>query len=115
MRNTLLVLAALAALSCRATFGADAEGSFERTLNVTGPVDLDVQTGSGRIEVRAGSASAVVIRATIRVREGFFRVAKRRTACARHWIPSAHSAERKCDPDRAHGGSRAAPPSVHRV
>jgi DUF4097 and DUF4098 domain-containing protein YvlB len=53
-------------------FGADAEGSFERTLNVTGPVDLDVQTGSGRIEVRAGGASAVVIRASIRVREGFF-------------------------------------------
>lgn len=72
MRNTCLVLAALAALSCRASFGADAEGSFERTLTVTGPVDLDVQTGSGGIEVRAGGASAVVIRASIRVRDGFF-------------------------------------------
>src|SRR5439155_747707 len=51
MRNTCLVLAALAALSCRATFGADAEGSFERTLNVTGPVELDVHTGSGRMEL----------------------------------------------------------------
>jgi len=72
MRNTFLVLAALAALSCRATCAEDAEGSFERTLSVTGPVDLDVQTGSGHIEVRAGGASAVVIRAAIRVREGFF-------------------------------------------
>ena len=72
MRNTLLVLAAFAALSCRPAFGEDAEGSFARTLTVTGPVDLDVQTGSGHIEVRAGGASAVIIRATIRVREGFF-------------------------------------------
>ena len=72
MRKTCLVLAALAALSCRPAFGEDAEGSFERTLTVTGPVDLDVQTGSGHIEVRAGGASAVVIRAAIRVREGFF-------------------------------------------
>lgn len=72
MRNTWLILAALAALSCRSAFGADAEGSFERTLTVTGAVDLDVQTGSGGIEVRAGAASAVRIHATIRVREGFF-------------------------------------------
>lgn len=50
----------------------DAAGSFERTLNVTGAVDLDVQTGAGRIEVRAGGSSAVVIRGTIRVRDRRF-------------------------------------------
>ena len=72
MSRGLLVLAAAAMLSCGAVFGADAEGSFDSTLNVTGPVDLDVQTGSGRIEVHAGGSSAVVIHGTIRVREGFF-------------------------------------------
>jgi len=72
MSRGLLVLAAAATLSCGAMFGADAEGSFDRTLNVTGPVDLDVQTGSGRIEARASGSSSVVIHAHIRVREGFF-------------------------------------------
>ncbi|MBZ5591579.1 MAG: DUF4097 domain-containing protein [Acidobacteriia bacterium] len=71
MRNVLLVLAAAAALSCSPLVGADAQGSFDRTLSVTGPVDVDVQTGSGRIEVHAGGSS-VVIRGIIRVREGFF-------------------------------------------
>jgi hypothetical protein len=71
MRNTCIVLAALTILSCGALFG-EAEGSFQRTLNVTGPVDLDLQTGSGQIEVRAGNASTVAIHATIRVREGIF-------------------------------------------
>ncbi len=40
-------------------------GSFDRTLNVSGPVDLDVQTGSGTITVRAGGAGQVRVHATI--------------------------------------------------
>jgi len=72
VRNSVLLLAAAAVVACGAAFGADAQGSFDRTLNVKGPVDLDVQTGSGHIEVRAGGTSAVVIRGTIRVREGIF-------------------------------------------
>ncbi len=44
-----------------------AEGSFERTVKVTGPVELDVTTGSGNIDVRTGDASSVHVRATIRV------------------------------------------------
>ena len=43
-----------------------AEGSFSRTLSVTGPVDLDVQTGSGDIEVRIGQAGTVQVEARIR-------------------------------------------------
>src|SRR5262245_19827881 len=42
------------------------EGSFERTLNVSGVVDLDVSTGSGSIEVRPGSSGRVEIRGRIR-------------------------------------------------
>lgn len=50
------VLAASTALSARA-FAI--EGRFERTLKVTGPVDLEVRTGSGDITVRTGDASTV--------------------------------------------------------
>lgn len=45
-----------------------AEGSFERTLKVTGPVTLDVTTGSGDIHVRAGSSATVEIHGAIRAR-----------------------------------------------
>jgi DUF4097 and DUF4098 domain-containing protein YvlB len=50
------------------TAGAPAaeEGHFERTLRVTGPVELDVHTGSGSIEVRAGDVSTVRVSGTIR-------------------------------------------------
>jgi hypothetical protein len=64
------VLAALAAISL-ATAGAvsaraAAEGSFQRALQVSGPVDIDVSTGSGNITVRAGAAGTVEIRGKIR-------------------------------------------------
>jgi DUF4097 and DUF4098 domain-containing protein YvlB len=45
---------------------ADSEGHFDKTLTVTGPVDLDVQTGSGSITVHPGDAGHVEIHATIR-------------------------------------------------
>ena len=41
--------------------------SLEGSLNVSGPVDLDVKTGSGDIDVRTGNASTVHIRGRIRV------------------------------------------------
>ena len=72
MRNSFLLLTAITMAACGASFGADAQGSFDRTLSVKGPVDLDVQTGSGHIEVRAGGSASVVIRGTIRVRESIF-------------------------------------------
>jgi len=43
-----------------------AEGRFERTLKVTGPVDLDVRTGAGTITVRTGDAASVVVRGVIK-------------------------------------------------
>jgi hypothetical protein len=51
---------------------AGPEGSFDRTLSVTGAVDLDVQTSSGRIEVRPGESSSVRIHAVIRGHDEFF-------------------------------------------
>src|SRR5687768_2266981 len=38
-----------------------ARGTFERTLTVTGPVELNVRTGSGNIDVRTGSGDRVQI------------------------------------------------------
>ena len=46
-----------------------AEGSFERTLKVTGPVELDVTTGSGNIEIRTGDAATVRVHGIIRVHD----------------------------------------------
>lgn len=48
-----------------------AQGRFERTLNVTGPVELSVATGSGSINVRTGDASTVRVYGTIRATAGF--------------------------------------------
>jgi DUF4097 and DUF4098 domain-containing protein YvlB len=38
-----------------------ARGEFQRTLTVNGPVDLNVRTGSGNIQVRTGAADRVQI------------------------------------------------------
>lgn len=46
---------------------ATAEGQFERTLSVSGPVDLNVRTGSGSINVITGSGSQVRVLGKIRV------------------------------------------------
>ena len=63
----LLVLLVLQVLSaCSPLALAVAEGSFQRTLNVTGPVDLDVSTGSGNITVRTGDEGSVRVSGTIR-------------------------------------------------
>jgi hypothetical protein len=43
----------------------EAVGSFQRTLTVTGPADVDVQSGSGRIEVRSGQTGRIEINARI--------------------------------------------------
>jgi DUF4097 and DUF4098 domain-containing protein YvlB len=52
---------------------AQREGSFDRTLAVNGAVDLNVETGSGRIEVRTGDTSSVRIHGVIRAQDNFFR------------------------------------------
>jgi hypothetical protein len=49
-----------------------AEGSFERTLKVTGPVELNVRTGSGRIRVIASVGDTVKIAARLRADNSWF-------------------------------------------
>jgi hypothetical protein len=46
---------------------ASAEGSFQRTLTVTGPANVDLSTGSGTVHVRTGSSGQVEISAHIKV------------------------------------------------
>ncbi len=48
-----------------------AEGSFEKTLTVSGPVQLEVMTGSGNIEVRAGAAGTVRVAGKIKSSGGW--------------------------------------------
>jgi DUF4097 and DUF4098 domain-containing protein YvlB len=48
------------------------EGAFERTVPVSGAVDLTVRTGSGRIEVRSGDARSVRIIGQVRIRSRWF-------------------------------------------
>ena len=47
-------------------------GTFERTLTVSGPVDLQVLTGSGRIQVRRGGDGQVRVIGRIRASDGWF-------------------------------------------
>ena len=48
------------------------QGTFERTLQVSGPVDLEVLTHSGDVTVRAGSSGSVQIRGKIYVGDRWF-------------------------------------------
>ncbi|HYM05869.1 MAG TPA: DUF4097 family beta strand repeat-containing protein [Terriglobales bacterium] len=50
---------------------AAAEGSFHRALQVSGPVHLDLTTGSGSVEVRTGNPSQVQVTGRIRATEWF--------------------------------------------
>jgi DUF4097 and DUF4098 domain-containing protein YvlB len=45
---------------------ARAEGHFDRTLQVSGAVNLDLTTGSGEVTIKAGSSSQVVIHGRVR-------------------------------------------------
>ena len=55
------------------TLQAQAEtGSFERTLQVSGPVNMEVASGSGSITVRIGGNGAVHILAKIRAHDSWF-------------------------------------------
>ena len=64
--------AVLAAAGCDVNVerlqAAQADGTFERTLSVTGPVDLDIRTGSGDIAVRAGTDGSVHVTGRVRAR-----------------------------------------------
>src|SRR5438270_3994233 len=58
---------ALVILTSVVTFASTPQGSFEKTFQVSGPVDLEVLTRSGDITVRTGPSGSVFIRGKIYV------------------------------------------------
>lgn len=60
------ILLALAVLLTALPLLAAEEGSFDRTLKVNGPVELEVTTGSGNITVHTGGADSVSVHAIMR-------------------------------------------------
>ena len=63
----------LVVLLASSTVFASQQGSFERTLTVSGPVDLEVLTHSGDVTIRTGASSAVIIRGKIHVGDRWMR------------------------------------------
>ena len=66
-----LAAAAILAMPACVEVEAAAEGSFQRTVTVSGEPEIDVSTGSGSIEVRPGTDGRVEITGQIRAGEGW--------------------------------------------
>jgi hypothetical protein len=71
LRALFSIGASAALLSLLSLPAAAAEGSFQRTLQVNGPVSLDIATGSGSIDVHPGSGNQVQVTGHIKVTEWF--------------------------------------------
>lgn len=67
------VMMALGQACTLSATGQRSEGTFDRTLTVSGKVDLDVTTGSGRIEVRPGSGNKVEVHGRITAQDWSFK------------------------------------------
>ena len=63
-RSSLLIFALVVLLASIAA-ASTPQGEFEKTFQVTGPVDLEVQTHSGDIMVRSGPAGSVSVHGKI--------------------------------------------------
>src|SRR5687768_9892503 len=67
--RTLIVISMIGLGAACSIPAALVEGSFERTLSVSGLVDLEVKTGSGNISVRPGDSGSVRVIGRIRVND----------------------------------------------
>ncbi len=63
---------ALLALTVGIASAVDNDGGFDRSLRVSGPVDLDVQTDSGGIVVTTGSTGSVHVHAILKAQHDWF-------------------------------------------
>ncbi|PYX98629.1 MAG: hypothetical protein DMG64_21210, partial [Acidobacteria bacterium] len=72
MNRKLQISAVILVLTFSSAAYAEAEGHFERTLKVSGHVDLDVQSGSGNITVHPGDSSSVVVQGHIKAGSSWF-------------------------------------------
>ncbi|MGE5056057.1 MAG: DUF4097 family beta strand repeat-containing protein [Acidobacteriota bacterium] len=71
-RLTFLAAALVVLFASTTLFASNPQGAFEKTLQVNGPVDLEVLTHSGDVTVRAGSSGSVFIRGKIFVGDRWF-------------------------------------------
>jgi len=65
--RSVLAIALVVLFASTMVFASSPQGTFEKTLTVSGPVDLEVLTRSGDVTVRAGSSGSVFIRGKIYV------------------------------------------------
>jgi len=65
MRFSLLAVAVAAMFASSAAFASTPQGTFDKTFQVSGPVDLEVQTHSGDVVVRNGPSGSVSIHGKI--------------------------------------------------
>jgi DUF4097 and DUF4098 domain-containing protein YvlB len=71
IRLTVSAALSMAAMICWSTLALAEEGSFERNLQVSGAVNLQVETGSGNIEIRTGNTSQVLVKGRIKANDWF--------------------------------------------
>jgi Putative adhesin len=67
IRYSFLAIALVVLFASTLAVASTPQGTFEKTFQVSGPVDLEVQTHSGDIIVRSGPAGSVSIRGKIYV------------------------------------------------
>ena len=101
------LLAVTAALALAALPALASEATFERTLSVSGKVELSVSTGSGNIHLTPGSGNRVHIFG--RVKSGWGGSDERVGDCG----PSAHRADGQHRPHRR--PPRKSPQHQHRL
>ncbi|HWY02297.1 MAG TPA: DUF4097 family beta strand repeat-containing protein [Candidatus Acidoferrum sp.] len=65
--SAMLAIALVVLFTSTAVFASTPQGTFEKTLTVNGPVNLEVLTRSGDVTVRAGSSGSIFIRGKIYV------------------------------------------------
>ena len=64
-RSSILVIALAVLFVCSAAFASTPQGTFEKTFQVSGAVDLEIQTRSGDVIVRNGPPGSVSVRGKI--------------------------------------------------
>jgi hypothetical protein len=69
LSTRLAVVIAMTAVLTTAALARTPDATFDRTLQVSGPVDLEVLTRSGDVTVRAGSSGSIVIHGKVFVSE----------------------------------------------
>jgi DUF4097 and DUF4098 domain-containing protein YvlB len=71
--RSVFAIALVVLFATTVVFASTPQGTFDRTLAVTGPVDLEVLTHSGDVTVRTGSSSSVIIHGKIFVGDRWLR------------------------------------------